>query len=208
MKVVVAFIGALFFIGSLSLIGSLVGALSCRRADSLAACPRGFARDDARAQRLLEKLAHSEEGAPIARRADAAKAICFGEAPLSVVTTDAIVLMDARLDDAEAAARLGHLLSHAIEGGPDLRPGDAGCDAAVDAALRAEARSIALELRLRRALGAREPRVQFELTDAFWSAPADDREALVLVYLRAHPDGAPGIDALASAYARRCKEAR
>ncbi len=86
------------------------------------------------------------------------------------------------------------------------RAGD--CDAQVDEALALEARALALELRLRRALGVTSRRLPYAFEDGFWSAPAAGRERLVLDYLRAHPDGAPGLDGLASGYARRCRAGR
>ena len=86
------------------------------------------------------------------------------------------------------------------------RAGD--CDAQVDEALRQEARALSLELRLRRALGGVERRIPYAFEDDFWRAPPEGREPLVLDYLRAHPDGGPGLDALGSGYARRCREAR
>jgi len=133
--------------------------------------------------------------------------VCFGPAPVSVVTHDGALLIDARLDEGEAAARAGHLATHLSDGLiPSPTRGD-DCAAYVDRALHAEARALALELRLRRAF-AGPRRVTYEIEAPFWAAPAASREALIVDYLRAHPDGAPGIDALASGYARRCERAQ
>jgi len=115
-----------------------------------------------------------------------------------------VILLDRELDEPEAAARVGHLLEHAAKEMPTT--GD--CDAQVSAMLGREARALALELRLRRELGVRAPRIPYAFEDAFWAAPPQQREGLLLEYLRAHPDGAPGLDALASSYARRCRETK
>ena len=90
------------------------------------------------------------------------------------------------------------------------RGADESCEVITERALAAEAKALSLELGLRRAFGvpASSARVQYTFEGDFWAAPEEAREGLVLAYLQAHPDGAPGIDALASGYARRCRDAR
>lgn len=116
--------------------------------------------------------------------------------------------MDRDLDEPEAAARLGHLLTHAVEGLPmaHLEAGD--CAGQVDLALAQEARALTLEIRWRRALGVTARRIPYAFEDDVWRAPEPAREGVVLDYLRAHPDGGPGVDGLLAGYSRRCREAR
>lgn len=113
-------------------------------------------------------------------------------------------MLDSGQEEAAAAARMGHLLVHVAERTALDAPGEAGCDAWVDAALASEARAFSLELRLRRLFGAAEPS-GFEFEAAYFDAPPEAREALVLRYLREHPEGGPGVDGLASGYAERCR---
>jgi hypothetical protein len=121
-----------------------------------------------------------------------------------VVTAESVLLLDGAQEEAAAAARMGHLLLHVAERTALDPPGDAGCEAWVDAALASEARAFALELRLRRLFGARGPS-GYEFEAAYFDAAPDAREALVLRYLREHPEGGPGLDGLSSGYAERCR---
>lgn len=121
------------------------------------------------------------------------------------MTTERVALFDERLGDEEAAARLGHLLQHVVEGlSAEKRDGES-CDEVTRRALAREASALSRELRLRRALGVDTANVRYAFEEAFWAARPDDREPLVLAYLEAHPNGAPGIDALAAGYAQRCR---
>jgi hypothetical protein len=193
---------------TLALVASLV---ACRSTPAPLPCPRGFSTDEARAEVLIAALDRVPEGREVRNVAPnlAATRVCFGPAAVSASTSDGVVLLDAALGDAEAAARLGHLLLHVKRGSPLVLPEDrAGCDAAVDRALAAEADALALELRLRRALGVAAPKMSYAFEEPFWKAEPEARTPLVLAYLRAHPQGAPGLDALAAGYARRCREAR
>ncbi len=75
----------------------------------------------------------------------------------------------------------------------------------MEQALAAEARGLSLELRVGRELGA--PPAEggpFEVEAVHWQAAPEEREAALVACLRAHPDGAPGVDALAAGYAKRC----
>ena len=129
--------------------------------------------------------------------------VCFGEVAVSAVTDEGMVLLDAAMPEAEAAARLGHLAMHVVEGSPAPGAGEAECEAAVRRALEAEARAFALELRLRRGLGVIKHRYGFEA--AFWGARAEEREAGIAAWLWEHPGGGEGVDGLAEGYRRRCR---
>jgi len=189
---------------------ALFGVSGCRSERSAKPCPARFALDAPRATRLLETLGKVERGARIRDEALATGPleICFGALAVSSVTTTGIVLMDETLGDEEAASRLGHLLTHVSQGLSRFEGdagADGGCDAWVARALDAEATALSLEIELRRALGVTSPRSKYAFEDDVRAAKEEDREAIVLAYLRAHPDGGPGIDALASGYARRCR---
>ena len=69
-----------------------------------------------------------------------------------------------------------------------LSDADADCGALVAQALRREAEAYALEVRLRRRLGAEDTRYEFE--PVFFETDPADQVALIEGYLRAHPDGA------------------
>lgn len=180
-------------------------ALGCR-ADPGNPCPSGYSMDLMRAAIIAERLRRTTEGEKLLPRGSALPETCFGPAAVSMITTEGTLLLDRRLDDFEAAARVGHLLTHRADG---LGVAEFGldCDAEVTRALRLEARALALELRLRRVLGGSRV-IAYEFETPFWEAQPDAREALIFDYLRTHRDGAPGVDALASGYLRRCNEAR
>lgn len=122
-------------------------------------CPSGLAPDAARARRVYDRLRSAPEGAAaLAALGEDEPPICFGDAEPSVVTSEGVLWLDGRMADAEAAARVGHLLHH-LAAMPDLdhpRPGT-GCDALVSQAMRVERESVALEHRLRRVLGVTAP---------------------------------------------------
>ncbi|MRG95306.1 hypothetical protein [Polyangium spumosum] len=189
--------------------------LGCRSAPRAErACPAGFRADEARRATILAKLGEAPVGADTRDRALAKEKVtfCFGRLGVSSVTTSGVVLVDEALATSEAAARVGHLLTHVAEGlRVEPREGsDESCEVVTTRALAAEAKALSIELGLRRAFGVSpaDARVRYAFESDFWATPEQAREALVLAYLRAHPDGAPGIDALASGYARRCREAR
>ncbi|MDI1429255.1 hypothetical protein [Polyangium sorediatum] len=188
--------------------------LGCRSETPRAStCPAGFRADDARAEAILAKLGEVPAGARARDQALAKGGVsfCFGRIGVSSVTTSGAVLIDEALGTEEAAARVGHLLTHVAEGlRVEPRSGeDESCEVITERALAAESAALSLELGLRRAFGVgSSARVRYEFEGAYWEAPEAAREGLVLDYLRTHPDGAPGIDALASGYARRCREAR
>jgi hypothetical protein len=181
-----------------------LGVASCAPASP--PCPAGTAPDAPRARALIALLERVREGATLTRRLlTRTPQLCFGRVPVSAITPDGTVLLDTALNDTEASARLAHLLLHVIEGSPAPRPGVHDCPAAVHQALTAEASALSLELHVRRDLGVTAPALRYEFEQDFWRAPPDDRHALILSYLQAHPTGAPGIDALAEGYSRRCR---
>jgi len=188
-------------------LGSFFGP-GCREMRAKPACPEGFAADAGRGEALVEKLEDAPGGGQIVRAARETRAfsVCFGRIGVSAVTTEGAVLMDEALGREEGAARLGHLLQHVARGSPLVLPKEGSCEEATARALEKEAEALSLELMLRRALGVSAPRVRYEFEANYWSTNEKERVPLVLEYLRAHPDGAPGIDALGSAYARRCRE--
>lgn len=179
---------------------------SCRSADSGARCPPLFTANENRARRLWDRLDDAPEGAAVIARASSLPLVCFGQVDLSMVTTEGIVLFDNTLDDDEGAARLGHLLAHIVDGMPMGKPSDADCETQVNDALRLEAKSMSLELRLQRDLRVRAKRQAYEFEAGYWAAEESNREKFLWDYLRAHPNGAPGLDALANGYAKRCRE--
>lgn len=171
-------------------------------------CPSGFLEPLGRGAQVIERLRATDEGARWLRElGDTEVRLCFGTIDVPVVSEDRALLLDARADDAETAARAGHLIAHVVRGMPFPArvSADADCAAVVDGALAAEAQAYAVELRLRRALGVAGGRYEFE--QAFWAA-GDAGEAQILRYLREHPDGGPGLDGLGTAYRQRCDIAR
>jgi hypothetical protein len=130
-------------------IAALIGAILGARAAP--ACPAGAWRDPPRASRVLRALASTPDGARLLE--PPIGAICFGGA--RGITPDGAILLDARASDADAAAYVGHLLAHRIEGTPGPPPSDrASCAAWLARARAAEERASALEARLALALGA------------------------------------------------------
>jgi hypothetical protein len=157
------------------------------------------------ATRLWDRLKTTKEGADLVLRLPSPPSVCFGQVEFSVVTTEGIILLNDQATDGENAAKLAHLMLHFAEGNP-LEKADGGdCDERVRNALRREARAFALELRLRRDLGVTRKAYEFE--DEFWTIQDKEKQIFVLFdYLQKHPDGAPGIDALGTSYAKRCRE--
>ena len=170
-------------------------------------CPARFSADPARQARIASTLDASGEGRAVLARWGRPLPMCFGPVPASVVTEKGVLLMDAKLDDARAAARTAHLVTHLADGLPALVKERGDCDARVEQALAAEARALGLELRLLRELRAPPPEGgPWEVEIVYFAAEPAAREAALRAYLRAHPDGAPGVDALAAGYAKRCAQ--
>lgn len=186
----------------------LAGGGCDRESAAPAKCPARFTEDRARQARIVERLRATGEGARALDGWAGPVRMCFGPARPSALTGEGLLLMDASQDEARAAARAAHLVLHLSDGLPALVAGKGDCERRVEQALAAEARGLALELRLGRELGA--PPAEggpFEVEGVFWQAAPEAREAALVAYLRAHPDGAPGVDALAAGYAKRCAAA-
>jgi hypothetical protein len=132
--------------------------------------------------------------------------VCFAEVEIPTITTEGTITLGERETDAENAARLAHLLLHAIEGAPLPEGFDRSrpCASVVRDAVRAEARAHALELQLRRELGATDPRRSYPFERDFWSAPADRRLEVLESYFWAHPRGGGGLPAFVEELTRRC----
>lgn len=180
--------------------------VSCRASDPVPQCPAGFAENDNRANRLWERLGKTSAAAALMARSTSKPRICFGPTDLSAITTERVIYFDHQLDESEGAAKLGHLFLHFVDGMPMSNPTPADCKAQVDEALRAEAAAFSLELQLRRELAVTTKKIVYEFDAQYWAAVPDARERLVFDYLQAHPDGAPGIDALAAGYAKQCRK--
>lgn len=182
----------------------------CAGGAPIASCPAGTQHDDARALQIRARLSSIESGATLLREAGGQmSAICFAPPGSPSVVNDAhVVILASDLQEAEAAARLGHLLVHLRDGLPDAELVGPDCDAAVERALAREATAYVREVVLQAELHA-EPRVlAFEFSADVRAAPIELREPLVHAYLREHPHGARGIDGLAAGYRARCETAR
>ena len=180
---------------------------SCRASEPVPHCPAGFAQNDGRAKHLWERLGTASAGAALLARSASKPPLCFGQTELSTLTTNGVIYFDDKLDESEGAARLGHLFTHFVDGMPMANPRPTDCETQVDEALRAESVALSLELQLRRELASRNARIVYEFEPSYWVAVPAERERLIFDYLRAHPQGAPGIDGLAAGYAKRCREA-
>lgn len=183
-----------------------ISIVSCRASDSSPQCPAAFVQDEPRANRLWKRLGEAHVGDTRLRQNVAKPRVCFGQTELSSITTDGIILFDDKLDESEGTARLGHLFDHFVNGMPMAHPKPQDCETQVDEALRAEAAALSIELQLRREFGVTKGRIAYEFEPPYWAAIPEARERLIFDYLRAHPNGAPGIDALAAGYAKRCRE--
>jgi len=170
-------------------------------------CPEGQRAEPARAARIRAQLGSTAAGAQLLAERDG-DAICFSDIQVSSVTEGRVFLLAEDDTDDALAARLGHLLHHAVNGMPfpDEVPGGADCEAIVERAVEREAEAYVLEIRLRAELGLVPDRFDFEPAVLGTTEP-DDR-LLVAEYLRAHPDGARNLDPLVSGYLRRCRAER
>jgi transcriptional regulator of met regulon len=168
-------------------------------------CGSGRA-DPARAQRIRTLLGRARAGLSLLERERTPLPICFAEVPVPSITTERTITLDERDSDAENAARLAHLLLHAFEGAPlpDDFDRSRSCASVVRDAVRAEARAHALELQLRRELGATRPRRSYAFERDYWGAPADRRLAVLESYFWAHPHGGGGLPAFVEELGRRC----
>jgi hypothetical protein len=170
-------------------------------------CPEDCRPDPARATRVTALLRGVGRASALAEGIRPGS-ICFGEGPGTLRPGPWLVL-PAGPDDAVAAARLGHLAHHArhASGLVAGASGEGSCEEAVDAALREEAAAHALEIELHEALGVSEAD-RFANADEVLALPPERREAAVLAYLRAHPEGGGGYAPLGRDYAVRCARTR
>jgi hypothetical protein len=170
-----------------------------------AACPQGTHADPDRRARLDQRLrsALPRLASPDALALGQAHDFgtwCFGQQ--SELQENGPLLLDESLGDDEAAARAGHLLLHMLL--PPWPDSQAPCEERVAQALEAEAHALSLELELRQVLGVTAPKVSYAFAAEHQQSPPDQRIPLIEKALRQHPNGAPGIPGLASAYAQRC----
>jgi len=176
---------------------------------ALPACPTGLRADRARAAQLVALTRSTSEGGALITRAPQPLQICFADEGTGVVRSDGVFVLAATGDARLAAARLGHLLHHQIEGVPLHEPlaPDRSCTDLVAEAMVAEAQAHALEIRLRRELGLADPLWSEELEAEFWAAPRAAQFDLVHRFLTG-ADGRPGAPNLEHAYTQRCNSLR
>lgn len=171
-------------------------------------CPPGHRALPERAERMWRLLEGTLRDPELRHAIAARPRVCFRSAAESAITAGGLMVLDPRVDDAENAARLGHLLLHRSQSSLRIAASARGwaCADVVEAAIAAEAQAHALELELRRALGVTDPKRVFPFERAFWQTPAPEREAMLRAYFFAHPDGAPGVPGFVRAYRSRCAE--
>jgi len=123
-----------------------------------------------------------------------------------VVRSDGVFVLPATWEDAEVAARLGHLLLHRIEGPPlpDSIPEDADCSLLVQRAVRAEVEAHLLEASLRRELEVTRARDALAFEAALWDAPPGERASVVERFLTTSQTR----PSLAAQYEQRCRTAQ
>lgn len=165
-------------------------------------CDAPFREDAAREERIRGLLEGVEETRTLARTS---AIFCFGVREISVVTTDAELMIDERPDDPEVAARVAHLLEHVARGYPMTDEPGGDCDARLETALDKEASALALELRVRRALHVTEPRTRFDFEEDYFELTEAEATELIDRWLHDHPTGGPCVEGLAIAYRERCE---
>ena len=166
---------------------------SCNAPQTLT-CPAGTQLNPERAKEVLALV--NAEGATL----------CFGELWPSRIVTNGVYLLDERASIPETAAKVGHLNLHYKEAArfDTLPTTKEGCVAWVDGLLVLEAQAYAVELRLRKTLRVHNNPYEFE--EFFWAEDPVKQEGVILEYLRAHPYGGGGIDALGAGYLKRCEQ--
>jgi hypothetical protein len=144
-----------------------------------AACPSAFAADERREAAVREVLASDPAGRALLA-SDEPVRICFGNLSPSVRVVTGQLLVDDRLSVNDAAARVGHLLVHGVDG--STRAGVSEHER-----LEAEVSAHMLELELRARFGAYGATPVLWFADAYWAAPPAGREGVVRAALGA-PD--------------------
>ncbi len=173
------------------------------------ACPNGLRADPARAGQIVALTRSTSEGGALVTRTPQPLQICFANEGTGVVRSDGVIVLAATGDARSAAARLGHLLHHQVEGSPFQEPlaPERSCAELVAEAMVAEARAHALEIRLRRELGLADPLWSKELEDELSAARPAAQVELVHRFLTGadHRSGAPNLE---HAYTQRCNSSR
>lgn len=172
----------------------LVGPLLLAPAPRSPECPAGLVVDATRAGAIHAQLAADPEARAMLRDA-APIALCFGPEIEPGVTPDGALLLPLEMPAPLVAARAAHLVHHLRAGSPFASPPHGECARWVERALDEEAEAYALELRLVRAAGA---------TSSLPFASLDPDRATIRRWLHEHPEGGPGVPALANDYAARC----
>jgi hypothetical protein len=169
-------------------------------------CPDQLGTDPARAERVVAQLGRVAAGRALLDRAPQPLNVCFTQGALGVVRSDGVFVLPATWEDAEVAARLGHLLLHRIEGPPlpDSIPEDADCSLLVQRAVRAEVEAHLLEASLRRELGVTRARDALAFEAALWDAPPVERASVVERFLTTSQTR----PSLAAQYEQRCRTAQ
>ncbi len=171
-------------------------------------CPNPLRAEPVRAARLRELLARAPAGHQLLQQLPSPLRICFGEVDVAVWRTDGIVVFPPSGQAREDAARLGHLLLHAVEGPPLPETVDRSrsCRGWARRAVAAEARAYTLELRLRRQFRVSQPRQRYPFEAQFWAAEHSRQNEVVRSYLLAHPAGSEGFIGYFNAYVQRCQQ--
>ena len=139
-----------------------------------ASCVEGTRADAERTTRIarelrgaLARLADGDDAERLAAQAWERSSFCYADS--SELHEPAQVVLDARLDDRQAAARAAHLLLHAWVAPPWDEGTAATCEAKVHAALAAEVRANAIEHAVAGALSVRAAptRTQAQLLAAY-----------------------------------------
>jgi hypothetical protein len=169
-------------------------------------CPAGLDADAPRAERVVVELGSVSAGRELLRAAAQPLNLCFAAGDAGAVRSDGVFVLPANWDDAEVAARLGHLLLHQIQGPPlpDSIPQDAECSALVRRAVRAEVEAHLLEATLRRDLRVTRTRPALAFEAALWAAQPAERGAVIARFLTTNQ----GRPCLAAQYAQRCHAAQ
>jgi len=172
-------------------------------------CPARSSRDDVRENQIRALLATAPEGRQLLADLDGPLRICFGEALESGIRPDGTVTLDPRAGDGECAARLGHLIHHAVVGSPlaGLDDPSRDCERVVAEAVEAEAHAHALEIVLRQRFGVEDPVLVYPFEAEVRRVPETERAAVISAYFLAEPRRG-GASGLVRAYRRRCQDDR
>lgn len=180
----------------------LLSPLLLTPAPRVSVCPPPLAVDASRERALIARLATHDEARALVVEASRFM-ICFGRDVEAGTMADGTIQLDRRLPDAEAAARVAHLLVHARPGSALRRAPEGDCARWVSEALDEEARAHALEIEVSTSAGARPT---WPFVEEVIVAPPAARTAMIRAWLAAHPDGGGGVPPLGRSYAARCAQ--